>query len=155
MRAVVQRVTRARVTVEGVEVGAIGGGLCVLLAAGPADTEETAAHLAGRIASLRVFADQQGKMNLDVTQAGGAVLVVSQFTLYADTGRGHRPSFTRAAPPEVAAGLCDVFAATLVAAGLEVRTGSFGAQMEVELVNDGPVTLVVSAGEPAWEADAG
>jgi D-tyrosyl-tRNA(Tyr) deacylase len=155
MRAVVQRVGRARVTVGGAEVGAIGPGLCVLLAAGPGDTNETAGHLAERIATLRVFPDADARMNLDVAQAGGAVLVVSQFTLYADSTRGHRPSFTRAAAPEVAARLCEAFAETLAARGLEVARGTFGAHMEVELVNDGPVTLVVTAGEPPWEAGAG
>jgi D-tyrosyl-tRNA(Tyr) deacylase len=155
VRAVVQRVRRARVTVGTDEIGAIGPGLCVLVAAGPADTDASAAHLADRVATLRVFGDDAGRMNLDVAQAGGAVLVVSQFTLYADTTRGHRPSFLSAAKPELAVRLCEVFASALRARGLEVATGSFGAQMAVALVNDGPVTVVLSSGEPGWETDAG
>jgi D-tyrosyl-tRNA(Tyr) deacylase len=143
------------VVVSGEEVGAIGAGLCVLLGAGPADGDGTARHLAERIATLRIFADEAGRMNLDVAQAGGAVLVVSQFTLYADTSRGHRPSFIGAGPPGPSRLLCEVFADALRERGLRVATGSFGAMMEVELVNDGPVTLVLSSGEGSWEADAG
>jgi len=155
MRAVVQRVSRARVTTGGRETGSIGPGLLVLLGVGQGDGEATARRLASRIATVRVFPDPAGKMNLDVAQAGGAVLVVSQFTLHADTSRGHRPSFIAAGAPGTARGLCDEFAAALRERGLEVATGEFGATMDVELVNDGPVTLVLSSGEPAWEADAG
>lgn len=155
MRAVVQRVTRAEVRVGGETVGAIGRGLAVLLSVAPTDTEATAAHLAGRVASLRIFPDNDGKMNLDLTAASGAVLVVSQFTLHADTSRGHRPSFIHAGRPNLADHLCDAFAGTLRERGHEVQAGRFGAHMEVELCNDGPVTLVVTAGEPAWQADAG
>jgi len=136
-------------------VGRISAGLCVLLSVGPADDEATAKRLAGRVASLRIMADPLGKMNLDVAAAGGAVLVVSQFTLHADTARGHRPSFIRAAPPQLAERLCAAFAAELESRGLEVATGRFGAHMDVELVNDGPVTIVLSSGEPPWPADAG
>jgi D-tyrosyl-tRNA(Tyr) deacylase len=155
MRAVVQRVSRAGVVVDGQQVGAIGPGLCVLLGVGPDDDATVADRLAHRVATLRVFADAEGKMNLDITAAGGEVLVVSQFTLHADTSRGHRPSFIRAAPPELAARLCDEFVAALRALGLKVGTGIFGAHMVVSIENDGPVTLVLSRGEPAWEADAG
>jgi D-aminoacyl-tRNA deacylase len=155
MRAVVQRVSRAEVRVEGSVVGAIASGLCVLLAVGPADSAETSRSLAERIATLRVFGDAAGKMNLDVTAAKGSVLVVSQFTLYADTSRGHRPSFAGAAAPALAAAQCDVFVDALRNRGLRVATGTFGAHMELELVADGPVTIVLSAGEPPWAADAG
>jgi len=155
VRAVVQRLTRARVEVGGLEVGAIGPGLCILVAAGPEDDEAVARHLAERVASLRIFGDDAGKMNLDLGAAGGEVLVVSQFTLYADTSRGHRPSFVGAAPPELARRLCDVFAQALRGAGGRVATGEFGARMSVELVNDGPVTIVLTSGEGPWEADAG
>ena len=155
MRAVVQRTTGASVTVDGTVVGAIDAGLVVLLGVGQGDDETTARHLAERVATLRVCANASGKMNLDVAAAGGGVLVVSQFTLYADTSRGHRPSFISAGDPERAETLCTVFVATLRERGLTVATGRFAAHMEVALVNDGPVTVVVTSGEPAWEADAG
>jgi D-tyrosyl-tRNA(Tyr) deacylase len=155
VRAVVQRVSRARVVVEGREVGAIGTGLCVLLGAGPEDDDAVARHLATRIATLRILPDAAGRMNLDLLAAGGAALVVSQFTLYADTSRGHRPSFVRAGAPEPSRRLCEVFAAALAATGIPVATGVFGAHMELELVNDGPVTIVLSSAEGAWPADAG
>ena len=150
-----QRVSRARVEAGGQETGTIGLGLCILVGVGPEDNEATAVRLAQRVAGLRVFADADGKMNLDLSAAGGEVLVVSQFTLYADTSRGHRPSFVRAAPPEVGERLCRAFVAALRAHGLRVAEGRFGAHMDVELVNDGPVTIVLSSGEGAWEADAG
>ena len=155
LRAVVQRVSRARVVVDVGEVGAIGTGLCVLLSVGPDDDIAVAERLAGRVATLRVFPDSDGRMNLDVHAAGGGVLVVSQFTLHANTSRGHRPSFIRAAPPELASRLCDAFTEAMRSRGLPVATGRFGAHMEVELCNDGPVTLVLSSGEPPWAADAG
>lgn len=157
MRAVVQRVSRAAVSVAGETVGAIGNGLLVLLGAGPEDTEEVARRLAARVATLRIFADSQGRMNLDLSQTEppGAVLVVSQFTLLADTSRGHRPSFAAAGPPERAAHLCEVFASALRERGLVTAGGRFGAHMEVDLRNDGPTTLVLSSGEPPWPADAG
>ncbi len=155
MRAVVQRTARAAVRVDGPVIGEIGSGLLVLLGIGPADDDAVASRLAGRVATLRIFPDDAGRMNLDVEQSGGAVLVVSQFTLHADTSRGHRPSFIRAAAPQHAERLCDVFVAALRARGLPVATGRFGAHMEVELVNDGPVTLVLTSGEGAWNADAG
>jgi D-tyrosyl-tRNA(Tyr) deacylase len=151
----VQRVSQARVTVEAEVTGAIERGLCVLLSVGPMDDEAVAGRLARRVATLRVFPDDAGRMNLDVRQAGCAVLVVSQFTLHADTSRGHRPSFIGAAPPELAKRLYEAFAAVLRVLDLHVETGRFGAHMEVELTNDGPVTLVLSSAEGAWEADAG
>lgn len=145
----------ARVTVAGEVTGAIELGLCVLLSVGPKDDEAIAGRLARRVATLRVFADEAGRMNLDVRQAGGAVLVVSQFTLHADTSRGHRPSFIGAAPPDLANRLYEAFAAVLRVLDLRVETGHFGAHMDVELCNDGPVTLVLSCGEEPWQADAG
>jgi len=155
VRAVVQRVSRAAVDVAGERVGAIEAGLCILLSIGPEDDEEVARRFAGRIATLRIFTDSDGRMNLDLAAAGGAALVVSQFTLHADTSRGHRPSFIRAAAPETASHLYEAFAAALRDLGFTVAAGRFGAHMDVDLVNDGPVTLVVSSGEPAWPADAG
>ena len=155
MRAVVQRVSRANVEVGSETVGAIEAGLCVLLSVGPHDDQAIAERLAGRIATLRVFPDAAGRMNLDVASSGGAILAVSQFTLHADTSRGHRPSFVRAAAPERAIELCDAFVAALRRLGHHVETGRFGAHMAVDLVNDGPVTLVLTSGEPDWPADAG
>ena len=150
-----QRVSHACATVEGEVTGAIGLGLCVLLSVGPRDDETIAGRLARRVATLRIFPDEAGRMNLDVRQAGGAVLVVSQFTLHADTSRGHRPSFIGAAPPDLANRLYDAFAAVLRVLDLRVETGRFGAHMDVELCNDGPVTVVLSSGEEPWQADAG
>jgi D-tyrosyl-tRNA(Tyr) deacylase len=147
MRAVLQRVTAARVTVGPETVGAIGPGLLVLLAVGHEDNEQTCARLASRVARLRIFEDETGKMNRSLVDTGGAALVVSQFTLYADTSRGLRPSFTKAGPPGRAAELCDAFAAELGYLGVPVRTGRFGARMSVELVNEGPVTLILEEPE--------
>jgi D-tyrosyl-tRNA(Tyr) deacylase len=155
VRAVVQRVSRAAVDVAGERVGEIEAGLCILLSIGPEDDEEVARRFAGRIATLRIFTDADGRMNVDLAAARGAALVVSQFTLHADTSRGHRPSFIRAAAPEQAERLYEAFAAALRGLGFTVATGRFGAHMDVDLVNDGPVTLVLSSGEPAWPADAG
>jgi D-tyrosyl-tRNA(Tyr) deacylase len=155
VRAVAQRVSRAKVTVAGETVGSIAGGLCVLLSIGPDDDEAVAQRLAGRVATLRIFPDGDGRMNRDLAAAGGSVLVVSQFTLHADTSHGHRPSFIRAAAPDQAMRLCEIFITALRDLGHTVETGRFGAHMDVELVNDGPVTLVLSSGEPNWPADAG
>ena len=155
MRAVVQRVERAGVRVGGELVGEIGRGIVVLLAAGPDDSEDRARHLASRVATLRIHEDGARRMNLDTVTAGGEALVVSQFTLYADTSRGHRPSFVRAGPPVVAARLVDAFCAALRTHGLRVAEGRFGADMAVTLTNDGPVTIVLTSGEPPWDADAG
>ncbi len=140
-----QRVTHARVTVAQGESGRIGRGLLVLLGATHADRDGQADWLAGRVAGLRVFADGEGRMNLDVREAGGAVLVVPQFTLYGDTRRGRRPDFLAAARPEQAAPLVERFCASLESAGVRVERGVFRAHMQVELVNDGPVTLLVES----------
>ena len=143
MRAVCQRVTRARVTVDGATTGEIGRGLVVLLGVARADTAADADRLAGKVARLRVFEDGEGKFAHSLLDVGGAALVVSQFTLIADTRKGNRPSFVEAAPPENAEPLYERFAAELAAAGVAVEQGRFGARMEVELVNDGPVTIVL------------
>ena len=143
MRAVVQRVSRASVSVDGTRVGAIGPGLLVLLGVANGDTEEAAVALAGKIARLRIFPDEAGRLDRSVLETGAAVLAVSQFTLLADTAKGNRPSFTAAAPPEEAEPMYERFCAALAAAGVPVERGLFGARMEVELVNDGPVTLVL------------
>jgi D-tyrosyl-tRNA(Tyr) deacylase len=144
MRIVVQRVSEARVTVEGSVVGAIGPGLLLLVAAGPTDTEASVVALAGKVARLRIFPDDAGKMNRPALDAGAAMLVVSQFTLYAELRKGTRPNFAGAAPPDVAAPLIARFAAALRAHGLVVAEGRFGAYMQVALVNDGPVTLILN-----------
>jgi D-tyrosyl-tRNA(Tyr) deacylase len=143
MRAVVQRVTRARVTVAGETVGRIGPGLLVLVGVAEGDGQAEADALAGKIARLRIFEDEAGKFARSVADAGGAVLAVSQFTLIADTRKGNRPSFSDAARPEHASPLFDHLCAALRELGLPVETGSFGAHMQVELVNDGPVTIVL------------
>jgi D-aminoacyl-tRNA deacylase len=143
MRAIVQRVSRASVTVGGEVVGQIDAGLCVLLGVGQADTEADADYLAGKIAGLRIFEDQNEKMNLSVQDVGGAVLAVSQFTLYGDVRKGKRPSFDAAARPERAKELYDYFVAQIRDRGLRCETGVFQAMMQVELVNDGPVTIML------------
>jgi D-tyrosyl-tRNA(Tyr) deacylase len=142
MRAVLQRVSRARVTVEEHVTGEIGPGLVVLLGVEQSDTEKDADYLAAKIAGLRIFEDEEGRMNRSVQDVGGSVLVISQFTLYGDTRKGRRPSFDRAARPEVAVTLYEYFVQLLRAAGLQVATGKFQASMSVELVNEGPVTLI-------------
>jgi D-tyrosyl-tRNA(Tyr) deacylase len=141
VRALLQRTTGARVRVDGETVGEIGGGLVVLLGVGPTDDEATADALARRVTELRIFDDEEGRTNLSLIEVGGAVLVVSQFTLYSDTRRGRRPGFTGAAAPELAERLYLRFAAALRELGVEVATGRFGAVMEVELINDGPFTI--------------
>jgi D-tyrosyl-tRNA(Tyr) deacylase len=141
VRALLQRVARAAVLVEGVTVGEIGPGLVILLGVGPDDTEAIADGLARRAIELRIFRDDEGRTNRSLVDIGGAALVVSQFTLYADTTRGRRPGFTGAAPPEQAERLYERFAAAIRGSGLTVATGSFGAEMAVELVNDGPFTI--------------
>lgn len=143
MRAVVQRVTRARVTVEGETVGQIGPGLLALVGVAEGDGEEEADALATKVARLRIFEDEGGKFARSVSDVGGAVLAVSQFTLIADTRKGNRPSFSHAARPEQASPLFDRFCAALRSLGPAVETGRFGARMEVELVNEGPVTIVL------------
>jgi D-tyrosyl-tRNA(Tyr) deacylase len=141
MRALIQRVTEGRVTSDDTVLGAIGRGLVVLLGVGHADVPADADWLADRVVDLRIFADADGKTNLSLTDVGGAVLVVSQFTLYADARKGRRPSFTDAAPPDLAVPLYERFVTRLRERGLQVETGRFGADMQVGLVNDGPVTL--------------
>lgn len=145
MRAVVQRVLRSRVTVDGETVGEIGPGFMVLLGVSRDDTEADADYLAEKIAGLRVFDDEQGRVNRSLQDVGGAVLAVSQFTLYGDVRRGRRPGFDRAARPEQAEPLYQRFVAQLKARGLQVATGRFQTHMEVELVNDGPVTILVDS----------
>jgi D-tyrosyl-tRNA(Tyr) deacylase len=143
VRAVVQRVSRASVTVDEEVVGRIGLGMMILLGVKTGDTEAEAEWLAHKIAGLRIFADDEGKFNLSVQDVGGAALVVSQFTLYGDTRRGRRPSFTDAASPEVAESLVTRFVEYLRGEGLAVESGIFGAVMQVEIHNDGPVTLIL------------
>ena len=145
MRAIVQRVSRARVTVGERVVGEIGPGLVVLVAVGVEDTETAATYLAGKVGGLRIFEDDAGKMNLSVLDGGGEVLAVSQFTLYGDCSKGKRPSFTRAARPEKATQLYNLFCDELRRAGVTLATGEFQARMKVELVNDGPVTILVDS----------
>ena len=145
MRAVVQRVSRAKVTVNGEITGEIGPGLLVLLAVGTADTRSDADYLADKIIGLRIFEDAGGKMNLSVMDAGGAVLAVSQFTLYADARRGKRPSFDDAAPPQQARELYEYFVERIRSAGLRCETGRFQEMMQVELVNEGPVTILLDS----------
>jgi len=143
MRAVVQRVSRAEVRVESRVVGAIGRGLLVLVGIARDDTPETGKVLAEKIANLRIFDDEQGRMNRSLLEAGGNVLCVSQFTLYGDCRKGRRPSYDRAASPEAARALYESFVECLRALGVKVETGEFRAMMDVELVNDGPVTLLL------------
>jgi D-aminoacyl-tRNA deacylase len=141
MRALLQRVSRASVTVDGQVVGQIGQGLLVFLGVGRGDSEVQIKTLADKIAYLRIFEDDEGKMNRSLLDIGGEVLVVSQFTLYADMRRGRRPSFTNAAPPSIAEPLVERFKDAIAAYGLTVADGVFGAYMEVELLNEGPVTI--------------
>jgi D-tyrosyl-tRNA(Tyr) deacylase len=141
LRAIVQRVTTASVTVDGRVSGEIGAGLMILLGVGRSDTPEVAASLAEKIANLRIFSDAAGKMNLSLLDSRGAALVVSQFTLFGDTRGGRRPSYIQAAPPEDANRLYEEFVRSLRALGVKVETGVFQAHMQVALVNDGPVTL--------------
>jgi len=144
MRAVVQRVTSARVTIDGAVKSSIGAGLLVLVAVEDADTAEDLEWLAGKLARLRIFNDDQGLMNRSVQEVGGDILVVSQFTLFASTKKGNRPSYIRSAKPEVAIPLYEQFVARLsTELGKPVHTGEFGADMKVALVNDGPVTIVI------------
>ena len=147
MRAVVQRVSRAKVTVNGDSTGEIARGLLVLLGVGDADKRGDADYLAEKICGLRIFEDAGGKMNLPVAEVGGAVLVVSQFTLYGDVRRGKRPSFDAAAAPQAARELYEYFVVRIRAAGLRCETGRFQETMQVELVNEGPVTILLDSGK--------
>src|SRR5262245_12668215 len=143
MRAVVQRVSQAKVTVAGETVGEVGRGLLVLLGIAPDDSLDQVRWLAEKVVGLRIFRDDEGKMSRDVTEVGGGVLVVSQFTLYGDCSKGKRPSFIAAAKPEIAIPLYEAFINAVKALGVPVAAGQFGADMSVELVNEGPVTLIV------------
>ena len=145
MRAVIQRVSRARVVVEGRETGAIGAGMLVLLGMGKEDTPADAAYLAEKAAHLRIFEDENGKMNRSLLETKGGALVVSQFTLYGDARGQRRPSFLEAAPPELASALYEEFVKHLRSLGVPVETGVFRAHMELELVNDGPVTILLDS----------
>jgi len=145
MRAVVQRVKRAEVRVEGQTIGRIGPGVLVLVAIAKDDTRETGKLLAERIVRLRIFNDDRGRMNRDLREAGGAALVVSEFTLYGDCRKGRRPSYLQAAPPDEARPLYHAFAQSIAAMGVKVETGEFQATMDVELTNDGPVTLLLDS----------
>ena len=145
MRAVVQRVAEARVVVGGDVVGEIGPGLCVLLGVARGDDELAAGRLAENVARLRIFENDDGKFDRSLVDTGGAALVVSQFTLIANTAKGNRPSFTDAAPPDEAERLYETFCSALLALGVDVEKGSFGARMQVELANDGPVTIVLNS----------
>ncbi len=151
MRVLLQRVTRAAVRVEGEIVGSCGPGMLILLGVGRDDDATLAASVAGRVADLRIFRDEEGRTNRSLLEVGGQALVVSQFTLYADTRKGRRPSFLDAAPPEMAIPLYERFTAELEARGVTVARGVFGAEMEVELVNDGPMTIWLDS--QAREAD--
>ena len=145
MRALVQRVSRASVTIEGCVVGAINPGLVVLVGVGKGDSEADASYLAEKVANLRIFSDQEGKFNLSAIDIVREILVVSQFTLYASTRKGRRPGFTDAAPPEEAEPLVDTFAQLLRTTGLKVETGRFQQHMLVEIHNDGPVTILIDS----------
>lgn len=143
MRVVLQRVKHGRVSVKEEVLAEIGPGLVILVGIGPQDGEEQARFLAGKIAQLRIFEDQDGKMNRSLLDIGGGAIVVSQFTLYADTRKGRRPSFTDAAPPQIAQPLVERFASFLNDMGVPTQTGQFGAHMLVEIANDGPVTIIL------------
>jgi len=145
MRAIVQRVSEARIKIDGETVGEIGRGLLVLLGIAKSDAAEQARGLADKIVSLRIFSDAAGKMNLDLAEVSGAVLVVSQFTLYGDCSKGRRPSFIDASPPETAIPLYEAFINAVKAHGIPTATGRFGAMMQVDLTNDGPVTLILDS----------
>ncbi|MBV8843966.1 MAG: D-tyrosyl-tRNA(Tyr) deacylase [Bryobacterales bacterium] len=145
MRAIVQRVTQARVEVDGAVVGQIGSGMLVLLGVAKTDTAAGAEFLAAKIVNLRIFGDEAGKMNRSVIEAGGSLLVVSQFTIYGDTRKGRRPGFEQAAPPEQARALYEHFVEAARRSGAPVQTGVFQAHMAVSLINDGPVTFIVES----------
>lgn len=149
MRALIQRVAHADVKVDGETLGEIGPGLLILICAMQGDDEAAGAKLAAKIAKLRIFEDEAGKMNRSVADVAGSALVVSQFTLAADTSRGNRPGFSRAAPPAEGKALYEAFAAQVAEQGIPVATGEFGADMKVSLLNDGPVTIWIDTQDPA------
>ena len=155
MRALLQRVSRAEVRIEGRRIGAIDRGLLILLGVAPGDDDSVAAALAAKIAGLRIFADEAGLTNLSIREVGGAALVVSQFTLFADTRKGRRPSFLGAGAPELGLRLYESFCASLAAAGVPVARGRFGAEMDVELVNEGPFTIWLDTQELGIVAQPG
>jgi D-tyrosyl-tRNA(Tyr) deacylase len=143
MRAVTQRVRSGSVSIDDKKVAEIGPGLVILLGIGPEDDEKKAVAMARKIAMMRIFGDEEGKINLSLLDVGGDALVVSQFTLYADTHKGHRPSFIKAAPPELAEPLVEYFASRMADMGVPTKTGEFGAHMLVSIDNDGPVTILL------------
>lgn len=147
MRTVLQRVSSAKVSVDGSTVGEIESGLCILVGIGPDDTREVVSKMADKILGLRIFSDDAGKMNRSIVDVGGAVLAVSQFTLFADCRKGRRPSFVGAAPPDLGRELYEYFAEHIKSAGVSVATGIFGADMMVEIHNDGPVTILLDSSE--------
>jgi D-tyrosyl-tRNA(Tyr) deacylase len=147
MRLVLQRVTHAAVRVDGETVGEIGAGLLILVGVGEGDSEDNAQRLATKTAELRIFRDDEGRFNRSLLETGGQALVVSQFTLYADTRRGRRPGFSAAARPEIAEPIVEAYAQALESQGLRVSRGRFGAMMQVELVNDGPVTIIIDSAD--------
>lgn len=148
MRVVIQRVKQSSVTIDGEKVASIGAGLMILVGIEPADTSSDADYLCGKIAKLRIFDDENGVMNRSVIDVGGELLVVSQFTLFAQTSHGNRPSYIRAARPEQAIPLYEEFVAKLeTASGIKPQTGRFGAMMDVKLINDGPVTIIIDSRE--------
>jgi D-tyrosyl-tRNA(Tyr) deacylase len=143
MRAVIQRVTSASVSVDGNTIASISSGLMILLGVGPEDSGDNALQLARKVVALRIFSDEQGKMNLSVKDIGGSAIVVSQFTLYGDTHKGNRPSFIGAAQPDLARPLCDRFSEFMQQEGVPTQTGEFGAHMVLSIINDGPVTITL------------
>jgi D-tyrosyl-tRNA(Tyr) deacylase len=145
MIALIQRVSRASVLIKGGVAGEIGDGLCILLGIKEGDDEEEVRYLAGKVANMRIFNDDDGKMNLSVLDVGGSALVVSQFTLHADERKGRRPSFIKSAKPEVAIPLYELFIDELKKSGIHTESGEFGAMMEVELINSGPVTIIAKS----------
>lgn len=147
MRTVLQRVSSAKVSVDGSTVGEIERGLCILVGIGPDDTREVVSKMADKILGLRIFSDDAGKMNRSIVEVGGAVLAVSQFTLFADCRKGRRPSFVGAAPPDLGRELYEYFAEHIKSSGISVATGIFGADMMVEIHNDGPVTILLDSSE--------
>lgn len=153
MKAIIQRVTRASVEVDGQIVGRIGLGLLVLLGVAKGDEERDVSYMVEKLHTLRIFGDAQGKMNRSLIDVGGALLIVSQFTLLGETGKGRRPGFDLAASPEAARALYDEVVRRVRCAGLPVETGIFGAHMQVELLNDGPVTFILDSRRPAEHAD--
>ncbi|MGN1031261.1 MAG: D-aminoacyl-tRNA deacylase [Butyricicoccaceae bacterium] len=147
MKAVLQRVAHASVTVDGAVTGAVKKGFLILLGVAPDDTEKQAEYLAKKCTGMRIFEDEEGKMNRSLSQVGGGILAISQFTLFADCKKGNRPSFTRAAPPEPASRLYDYFCDCCRGYGIPVEKGIFGADMKMELLNDGPVTIILDTDE--------